>query len=229
MYEIGAIDEMFIGLSGIIGAGKTTAAGSIAKIYGLEFLPEPVEENPWLGRFYENIPRWAFPMQIFLLFRRFAGHQYSVFSSAYRRSGVVQDRTIYEDSIFVRMLLKQGLFDELEADTYFQGFALMRHFLDEPDAIIYLDVDPAVALERMRARGRDVEKGIDLKYMTALRDEYEEYLSDISGRGVRILRLEWNKNRTIEEVDEAIEDLRPALEALTRGKHNRFRRSMKQL
>jgi len=229
MHEIGAINEMFIGLSGIIGAGKTTAASSIARLYGLEFLPEPVEENPWLERFYGDMKRWSFPMQIFLLIRRFSGHQYSVFSSAYRRSGVVQDRTIYEDSIFVRMLVKSGMFDALEAETYFMAFATMRHFLDEPDAIIYLDVDPAVALKRKETRGREVEKGVDLAYMTALRDEYEEYISDIAERGVRILRLDWNEDRTLEEVDEAIISLRPALEALTRGKHNRFRRSMKQL
>lgn len=229
MREIGAINEMFLGLSGIIGAGKTTAAESISRIYGLEFLPEPVEENPWLERFYAEPEKWGFHMQIFLLSRRFAGHQYSVFRTAYRGSGAVQDRTIYEDSIFVRMLQKQGLFDPLAAETYFEHFALMRHFLDEPDAIIYLDVDPKVALRRMRERDRSAEKNVELDYLIALRDEYEDYLKDITERGVRLLRLDWNEDRTTEELDHTIRELRPALEALTRGKHNRFRRSMKQL
>ena len=43
---------MFIGISGIIGAGKSTLAQNLAERLGYEAFNEPVKDNPYLEDFY---------------------------------------------------------------------------------------------------------------------------------------------------------------------------------
>ena len=50
---------MFIGISGIIGAGKSTLAQNLAKHLGYEAFNEPVKENPYLEDFYADMNRWG--------------------------------------------------------------------------------------------------------------------------------------------------------------------------
>ena len=66
---------MFIGIAGIIGAGKSTLAQSLADHLGYDTYNEPVDDNPYLDDFYADMNRWGAMMQIHLLFRRFEQHQ----------------------------------------------------------------------------------------------------------------------------------------------------------
>ena len=66
---------MFIGIAGIIGAGKSTLAQSLADHLGYATYNEPVDDNPYLDDFYADMNRWGAMMQIHLLFRRFEQHQ----------------------------------------------------------------------------------------------------------------------------------------------------------
>ena len=58
---------MFIGISGIIGAGKSTLAQNLAKHLGYEAFNEPVKDNPYLEDFYTDMNRWGAMMQIHLM------------------------------------------------------------------------------------------------------------------------------------------------------------------
>lgn len=49
--------------------------------------------------FYQNMTKYAFPLQIYLLNRRFRQHQQIIWQG----KGGVQDRTIYEDSVFAKV------------------------------------------------------------------------------------------------------------------------------
>ncbi len=61
---------MFIGVAGLIGAGKSTLTKSLADRLGYKAYFEPVESNPYLEDFYKDISRWTFNMQLFLLAHR---------------------------------------------------------------------------------------------------------------------------------------------------------------
>ena len=106
--------------------------------------------------------RWGAMMQIHLLFRRFEQHQQIVWNS---EKGAVQDRTIYEDTIFARMLNEAGFIDQRDYDTYLGHFNLMKRYLVYPDLLLYLRVDPQTSLQRIAERGRKPETGITLDYM----------------------------------------------------------------
>ena len=125
-----------IGISGIIGVGKSTLTEALGAIMEYNVVREPVESNDYLSKFYSNMKKYSFPMQVYLLNHRFRQHQQMVWST----NNMVQDRTIYEDVIFAKMLHEGGLMEDLDFRTYVQLFNNMTNFLHRPDLIIYLEL-----------------------------------------------------------------------------------------
>jgi deoxyadenosine kinase len=144
--------------------------------------------------------RWGAMMQIHLLFRRFEQHQQIVWNS---ENGAVQDRTIYEDTIFARMLNEAGFIDQRDYDTYLGHFNLMKRYLVYPDLLLYLRVEPETSLQRIAERGRKAESGITLDYMQKLHDGYESFIEEMS-RYTRVLTLDWNQFLEMDEVVDRI-------------------------
>lgn len=192
------MQPLFIGVAGLIGVGKSTLTTDLAEYLGYTPKYEPVEDNPYLADFYKDIPRWTFPMQMHLLSRRFRQHQ-EVIWSVRRHGGVVQDRTIYEDTLFARMHFDDGMMDRRDYDTYISLFQDMQNFLKYPDVILYLRVTPEVAARRIHERDRTVEREIPLSYLRALFDMYERFAAEMD-RYTILLTLDWSSYQPIEEV-----------------------------
>lgn len=196
-------DNVLIGVSGIIGVGKSTLTENLGKAMGYKVLKEPVETNEYLDKFYKDMGKYSFPMQIYLLNHRFKQHQQMVWSS----ENTIQDRTIYEDVIFAKMLKEDGLMEDLDFKTYCQLFNNMTNFLHRPDVIVYLDVEPEEALMRVKTRSRDCESDLPLEYLRKLKKGYEEWLDDLRGR-IPIIHLDWN---TFQDTDYIVSKIQEAL------------------
>ena len=194
------VERMFIGIAGMIGAGKSTLATSLGRHLGIDVYYEPVEDNEYLEDFYRDTPRYAFATQIYLLNKRFAQHQEII----WRGRSAVQDRTIYEDSIFAKMLATTGLMDERDYRTYIELFRNMSNFMCKPNVIVYLDVSPEKSLERIRSRARGMETGISLEYLRALYRGYEEFIGDVS-RVIPVISVDYDRFATAEEMASVIE------------------------
>lgn len=190
-----------IGISGIIGVGKTTLTESIAEYMKANTLYEPVETNVYLEKFYQDIPKYSFPMQVYLLNHRFVQHQQMVWSG----KNTIQDRTIYEDVIFAKMLRDSGDMSELDFQTYCDLYHNMSNFLHRPDLIVFLDAEPEIALERIKQRSRNCETNIPLEYLQNLRNGYEDWITDINPR-IPVLRIDWNEFKTTQYVMEQIKN-----------------------
>ena len=146
------IENLFIGISGIIGAGKSTLARALGEHLDIDVYYEPVEDNEYLEDFYRDTARHSFAMQVYLLNRRFQQHQEII----WRARPAVQDRTIYEDSVFAKMLSDTGLMEPRDYRTYLQLFKNMSNFMCKPNLIVYLDVDPETSFERVHKRARGI-------------------------------------------------------------------------
>jgi len=191
--------NLFIGIAGMIGAGKTTLADSLGKHLDIDVYYEPVENNEYLEDFYRDTKRYSFATQIYLLNKRFQQHQEII----WRGRSAVQDRTIYEDSVFAKMLAKTGLMEERDYRTYVDLFRHMSNFMCKPNVIVYLDVSPERSMERIQARSRSVESTISLEYLTALYEGYEEFIADIS-RLTPVIRVDYGRFATAEEMTQVI-------------------------
>lgn len=176
-----------IGISGIIGVGKSTLTKKLGEELEYDIINEPVETNEYLSNFYQNMSKYSFPMQVYLLNHRFKQHQQMVWAD----KSSIQDRTIYEDVIFAKMLKEAEMMEELDFKTYVDLFNNMSNFLHRPDLILYLDVEPEEALCRVNERSRGCESGLTLEYLQDLRKGYEEWLEDVKDR-IPVIRLDWN-------------------------------------
>ena len=195
----GEFGNIFIGIAGMIGAGKSTLAAALGQHLGIDTYYEPVADNEYLADFYQDTARYSFAMQVYLLNRRFQQHQEII----WRGRSAVQDRTIYEDSIFAKMLASTGLMDERDYRTYQQLFRNMSNFMCKPSVIVFLDVSPEASAERIRARSRDVESQIKVDYLRALHAGYEEFVASIS-KVIPVIRIDYERFATAEEMAEVI-------------------------
>jgi deoxyadenosine kinase len=194
-----ALGNAFIGIAGIIGAGKTTLAKALGEHLHLDVHYEPVIDNEYLADFYRETAKYSFAMQIYLLNRRFQQHQEII----WRNRGGVQDRTIYEDAIFARTLRDLGQMEERDYHTYVNLFRNLSNFMCRPSAIVYLDVTPENSLDRIKQRSRGCESGISLEYLRRLYANYEDFVLEIS-RLIPVIRVGWNEFWDVEEIAGAI-------------------------
>ena len=194
-------EDNFIGISGIIGAGKTTLATELGKLMNLPVYYEPAVGNEYLSDFYRDMKRYSFSFQIYLLNERFRQHQQVLWNG----TGGIQDRTLYEDSIFAKVLYEQGNMEEREYKTYLNLFRNMSNFMKKNTLIVHLDVKPEEALERIKMRARGCETGISLDYLNKLYEAYEEFLGDIS-KVIPVIRVNYSKFKTAEEMAKIIKE-----------------------
>ena len=171
--------------------------GELQVIRGEKILNEITSRGSMFGELSELL------MQIHLLFRRFEQHQQIVWNSD---KGAVQDRTIYEDTIFARMPHEAGFINQRDYDTYLGHFKIMKRYLVYPDILIYLRVNPKTCLERIGERGRKAETAITLDYMENLNQGYEYFIDEMT-RYTRVLTLDWNQYLEVEEVVQRISEM----------------------
>jgi deoxyadenosine/deoxycytidine kinase len=196
--------EGYIGIAGTIGVGKSTLTTDLAKALNFEPILEEVDGNPYLESFYHDMKGYGTMMQVWLLNHRFRQHrEFITRISLGKIRGVVQDRTIWEDTIFARMLNQhpEKIITDMDYNTYLDLFDnMVLRELVFPQLLIYLDVNPETAVKRIQARGRVMEKTISLDYLRALKQNYEAFVGEMEQAGVRILRIGWEEFRPISEV-----------------------------
>jgi len=189
-----------IWVEGIIGAGKSTLTTELESALGFQGRYEPVGTNPYLERFYKDPKRWAFPMQLHLLHHRYAMQKEAAYGAAIGR-GSILDRGMPGDRVFCKMHMVAGNISELEWNTYEMAYEIMACSLVPPSLLLFIDVEPDIALERVKKRARSAEVSIDLEYLSSLRKGYLDLLAEIESgvhawsRGMEVLRLPWNLDR----------------------------------
>ncbi len=170
---------MHIAIAGNIGSGKTTLTKMLAKHYDWKPLFEPVDYNPYLEDFYQDMSRWSFNLQIYFLNKRFK----DVVSIGRTDDAIIQDRTIFEDAkIFAPNLHRMGMMSDRDFDNYTDLFELMMSLVELPDLMIYIRSSIPNLVSQIEKRGRDFEKTMRIDYLQGLNELYEGWISDYKGR-----------------------------------------------
>lgn len=170
---------MHIAIAGNIGSGKTTLTKMLAKRYGWSPHFEPVDNNPYLEDYYNDMKRWSFNLQIYFLSKRFK----DVVEISRSDKAIVQDRTIFEDArIFAPNLHDMGLMSDRDFQNYSELFDLMISLVKLPDLMIYIRASVPRLIEHIQQRGRSYEQTIRIDYLKGLNDRYEEWIRDYKGK-----------------------------------------------
>lgn len=188
-------------IEGLVGAGKSRLAEALAKALGVPYYPEPVEQNPVMKDFYGDMKTFSFEMEMWLLNARTRQHREIV---AYRRGGV-QDRSIYADDVFARMLAAGGLMTERQLRTYRETADLATEGLRYPDVLVYLDASAKTCLGRIGERNRPEEAGITKEYLESLEKNYKDLLREL-GRRMPVIVVPWEEYGDVERTAAAIQE-----------------------
>ena len=169
---------MHVAIAGNIGSGKTTLTKMLAAHYGWTPKFEPVDFNPYLADYYEDMERWSFNLQIYFLNKRFK----DILDISKSDKVIIQDRTIYEDArIFSRNLHDMGLMSTRDYENYTDLFDLMMSLVGLPDLLIYLRSSIPNLIAQIQKRGREYEKSIRIDYLTGLNEKYEDWIGSYTG------------------------------------------------
>ena len=194
-----------VALEGNIGAGKSTLLEKMRQTYlqgnsesekyfgkfassQIVFMPEPVDiwtsicdsktGESILEKFYKDPKQYAFPFQVMV---------YNTHLDAFRK--VVSENPdcgllICERSIdagrhiFAEMLYDDGMIDDV-------CFKVYKNLYDSTlgefrlDAVLHLDVTPAICLERIGKRAREGEDLIPLEYLEKCDRYYKKWLANV--------------------------------------------------
>lgn len=177
----------FITVEGPIGIGKTSLAKAISEHLQYELLKEIVDENPFLGKFYENIEEWSFQTEMFFLCNRYKQLGDISKHFLFQNKPVVADYHIFKNLIFAQRSLSTGEFEK-----YVKIYEILTSDIPKPNIIIYLNASLETLLKRIELRGREFEKNISPIYLEQLSIDYENALNTFEEQHPNIPVLRFN-------------------------------------
>ncbi|CDQ37825.1 MULTISPECIES: deoxynucleoside kinase [Virgibacillus] len=202
----------FIAIEGPIGIGKTSLAKKISSHFDYHLLKEIVEENPFLGKFYENIEEWSFQTEMFFLCNRFKQLEDIETKYLSDNKAVVADYHISKNMIFAKRTLPADKFEKYE-----QIYHILTKDMPVPNMMIYLHGSLDTIINRIHQRGREIEQHIKTSYLAQLSQDYENYMNEfeimhpdipvirVNGDEIDFVRYQKHLEQIINQVDEQLQ------------------------
>lgn len=163
-------------LAGNIGAGKTTLARLLAAELQCPLYEESVDDNPFLGSFYEDMTKWAFHLNMYFL----ASRARQLLTAVGTKRPSVFDRSLYEDRIFVELAAEDGITTPQNLAVFLSLFETLERLLPSPSVLVYTYAPVDVLLERIRNRQRTYEQTLTLEYLLRLQQKYDDFIANYS-------------------------------------------------
>jgi len=158
-----------IAIEGVIGAGKTTLAQMLGEKLSAKVVLERFEENPFLGKFYEDPDRFAFQTQIFFLLSRYKQQQELAQADLFHRF-LITDYIFEKDKIFAYLNLAD---DELK--LYESVLTSIERSVPVPDLVVYIQANVHRLMANIRKRGREIERNMSEHYIRDLNEAYNYF------------------------------------------------------
>ncbi|KAJ8286243.1 hypothetical protein GJAV_G00036210 [Gymnothorax javanicus] len=185
-----------VSIEGNIAVGKSTFARLLqAEDEDWEVVQEPLSKwqcvessssqavSNLLEMMYQDPHRWSYTFQSFSCMSRMRTQLQPPSAHLLRPRGTpvqVFERSVYSDRyIFALTLFELGFISPTEWAVYQNCHSfLLEQFSRrlQLDGIIYLRASPEVCMDRLRKRGRDEERGVELAYLEKLHSQHENWL-----------------------------------------------------
>ena len=208
-------ETIVVSIDGNIGSGKSTLIEYLKnncqknvfimkyfifpKFFKIEFLQEPVDE--WLSIkgvndenildcFYDDKSRWGYLFQNLAFITR-----YKLLKNAMNKNEnkiiFIERSTETDKHVFAKMLHSNNDMTTLEYHIYNYWYKVFAIPIDKE---IYLDVKPAICSKRIKKRGRESEKEIDISYLNELNEFHGDWILTLPQKTVKIIN--GNENYT---------------------------------
>lgn len=161
----------FIAIEGNIGAGKTTLAKKIGAEYNAKLVLERFADNPFLPKFYADMERYAFPLEMSFLADRFQQLTEDLTQFDLFKSFVVADYFIIKSLLFAQISLSKE-----EYTLYSRIFNIMYSQITKPDLYVFLYQSTESLINNIQKRGRPYEQNIQPEYLDKINKGYLNFV-----------------------------------------------------
>ena len=178
-------------IDGLIFAGKTTAISNLktrllsSKDTTFNFFEEPVNSwmnEGWLEKYYSNISKFASSFQIRIIMSHIQQkNEIEEINRGQESKNIVnisERGAITTLNVFSKMLVADGVLDEIEFKLHEQMIEMFKY--KKPDILVYLNIDPEIALRRNLKRMRNGESNITIEYLRKLNQAYLNELENLA-------------------------------------------------
>lgn len=164
-----------------------------------------------LKLYYDDPDRWSMSFQMAMLHRRWAMQMLAAAEccSPYYE-GVVLDRSLWGDMVFARALTQAGKIHPKEWEIYQMAVRNMALVLFPPTLLVFLDVTPETALQRIKKRDRPQEKDITLEYLQTIHEGYHQLLREAKtafypwSHAMEVLHIPWDPDTVSDQAWEMV-------------------------
>ena len=161
----------YIAIEGNIGAGKTTLSKMIGDDFNAKLVLERFADNPFLPKYYADMERYAFPLEMSFLADRYQQLSDDLAQFDLFKNFIVSDYYIFKSLIFAQVSLPKE-----EYVLYRRMFDIMYKEIAKPDLYIYLYQNTDRLLENIKKRGRDYEQNIGQEYLEKIHQGYSNFI-----------------------------------------------------
>ncbi len=157
----------YLAVEGPVGSGKSIVAKALAERLSARLIESPVDENPFLEKFFRDPIHYAFQTQLFFLLTRYKLLT-TLFEVDLFHEAVVADFIFERDRLYAEILL-----GEAEMRLYRQVEMHLRRDIPKPQLVIFLQAPVEVLVRNISKRGRPFErKFMTEEFLARLVDEY---------------------------------------------------------
>ena len=174
---------MSVSIIGNIGVGKSTLLKEL-KSKGYKVVFEPIDRWTFLPKFYQDMKRWSFTLQVEVL------HS---FQNLDVKNAIVERSPWEATNIFARNLYENGAMTNDEYNLI-QNMTSVNKM---PELFVYLKSTPSMCMDRIKMRNRTCETSISEEYISKLHTLYE----------LSIEKLQKNHNIVVIDSKQSKEDL----------------------
>ena len=161
----------YIAIEGNIGAGKTTLSNMIARDFNAKIILERFADNPFLPKYYADMERYAFPLEMSFLADRYQQLSDDLAQFDLFKNFIISDYYIFKSLIFAQVSLSKE-----EYILYRRMFDIMYKEISKPDLYIYLYQETPRLIENIKKRGREYEQNISPNYLEKIHKGYATFI-----------------------------------------------------
>lgn len=208
---------VIISIEGNIGSGKTTILKHFEKFILNEengfdkdhfvFVREPVtiwesikDENNKniLEKFYNNPIKYSFAFQVMAYATRTAKLAEAI-SQNPKCKYVICERSLEADNmVFAKMLKNENKMEDVEYEIYEYFYKTRKQDMNV-DAVVYVDAEPSVSMQRIIERDRTGETNISLDYLKKCKEYHDKWL--LNSENIKLLQLDTNPSASYDSND----------------------------
>ena len=154
-----------IEVCGGIASGKTTFAHLMRNI-GITPILENFRNNPFWESFYANPGKFIFETEVTFTLQ----HYHQIKKDLLPDKLSICDFSFFLDSAYAEIGLRES-----QLDTYRTVYEEIKKELSSPIIVVHLKCDTETEMKRIRARGRDVENSMTIKFLDSLNLAVEQH------------------------------------------------------